>query len=109
MTPADLERAVYDLSGKVDAILDLLRQPKQPEPCDYTLYSWLDEWAAAYKAPTLRPKSYAQILALIRLHIKPRISDKPLNFVTALDVQKALGGVKSTRMRKGAARFWLTC
>ena len=102
MTTVDLERTVSDLSGKVDAILALLRQQQQPKPCAYTLYTWLDEWATTYKAATLRPKSYAQILALIRLHIKPHIPDKPLNLLTALDVQKALGFIVSTRMRKYA-------
>ena len=65
----------------------------------YTLFSWLDEWYAVYKAPTLKDGGY-DLNNNINKHVKPNIENKPLNAYNAADITKALNAVKSERMRQ---------
>ena len=70
--------------------------------CQYTLHAWLDEWCKVYKKPKLKETSFLQIAICIDKHLKPHLEDKPLNEITALDVQQGIHCIISSRMKKYA-------
>lgn len=58
---------------------------------------WLKEWISIYKKPFV--KDWYKIQRCIDLHIPRTILNHSLINLTAFDIQKALNGVKSSRMR----------
>lgn len=62
-----------------------------------TYREWLKEWLNVYKKPYV--KSWRKIQTCIDLHIPSTILNHFLCNLTAFDIQKALNGVKSSRMR----------
>ena len=62
-----------------------------------TYREWLKEWLNVYKKPYV--KSWRKIQACIDLHIPSTILNHFFCNLTAFDIQKALNGVKSSRMR----------
>lgn len=65
-----------------------------------TLFEWMELWYNTYKMGKLKPGSLYSIKICINKHIKQNFEDKPLNKISALDVDVALTRVKSSRMRK---------
>ena len=70
--------------------------------CDFTLGAWLTEWYKVYKLPTVAKSTSENIERVIRLHIPQWLKDMPLTDLKAFTIDKALSGIKSTRMRKYA-------
>lgn len=62
-----------------------------------TYKEWLKEWINVYKKPFV--KNWRKIQRCIDLHIPRSIQNHFLCNLTAFDIQKALNGVKSSRMR----------
>lgn len=62
-----------------------------------TYNDWLRDWINVYKKPFV--KNYKAIQRCIDLHIPRYIRNHYLCNLTAFDIQKALNGVKSSRMR----------
>ena len=95
------------LGQKLDIIIGLLQgghvlaSAELPQ-CAYSLYSWLGEWYKTYKVPKLKPASLVQIRICIDNHIKANLLDVPLDKLSALDIQKAMNRIQSSRMRKYA-------
>ena len=67
-----------------------------------TVGEWLAEWFAIYKKPSLAASSIENIERVMRLHVAEWLKAKPLHEVRALDIDKALSEVPTTRMRKYA-------
>lgn len=68
----------------------------------YTLYEWFEEWLTVYKEKEVGTSGLYQLRNCIDKHLKPHIPDKPLEALTVLELDKALGTIESTRMRKYA-------
>ena len=58
-----------------------------PRAASIRLDQYLDQWLATAAKPRLRPKSYTDYEALLRLHIRPTLGTKPLGAVTQFDIQ----------------------
>src|SRR6185312_4364237 len=58
-----------------------------PRAAAVRLDLYLDQWLATAAKPRLRPKSYADYEALLRLHIRPVLGTKPLGAIAQLDIQ----------------------
>lgn len=58
-----------------------------PRAAAIRLDLYLDQWLATAAKPRLRPKSYADYEALLRLHIRPALGSKPVGAITQLDIQ----------------------
>ncbi|HIZ04115.1 MAG TPA: site-specific integrase [Candidatus Borkfalkia avistercoris] len=67
-----------------------------------TLGIWLAEWFSVYKLPTVAKSTAENIERVIRLHIPQWLKDLRLTDLRAFTIDKALSGIKSTRMRKYA-------
>lgn len=67
-----------------------------------TLGEWLSDWLDIYKRPTLSKSSIENIERTIRLHIVDWLKVKPLEELRAIDIDKALSEISSSRMRKYA-------
>ena len=65
-----------------------------------TLGTWLAEWFSVYKLPTVAKSTAENIERVIRLHIPQWLKDLRLTDLRAFTIDKALSGIKSTRMRK---------
>ncbi len=63
---------------------------------NYKFKDWLNDWLKAYKSDLV---SYKNIVMNIRLHIPENLKNKQLKELTAIDIQKALNGVKKSRTR----------
>lgn len=87
------------IADKLDRIATIPTEPVKPA-CAYTFYAWLEEWYKTYKAPALRPGSLREVRTCIDLHIKPHLTDAPLNKLNGLDIQKALNDISASRTRK---------
>jgi integrase len=48
---------------------------------------YLDQWLATAAKPRLRPKSYTDYEALLRLHIRPALGGKPVGAISQFDIQ----------------------
>lgn len=66
----------------------------------YTFGAWLDEWYSVYKEPQLKKSSLASIEICIRVHTSVELKALELSAVTAIDIQKALNKIPSSRMRE---------
>lgn len=66
----------------------------------YTYGAWLDEWYSVYKEPQLKKSSLASIEICIRVHTSAELKALELTAVTAIDIQKALNKIPSSRMRE---------
>lgn len=62
----------------------------------YTYEQWLKEWVKIYKKPYI--KSVRNIQINIRLHIPQHLKDTLLTNIMALDVQKSINSIKSSRI-----------
>jgi len=58
-----------------------------PRTAATSLNQYLDEWLATAAKPRLRPKSYTDHEALLRLHIRPVFGARPLSAITQFDIQ----------------------
>jgi integrase len=58
-----------------------------PRAATIQLDQYLDQWLAKAAKPRLRPKSYTDYEALLRLHIRPSLGNKPLGAIGPLDIQ----------------------
>jgi integrase len=56
-----------------------------PRAAAISLNQYLDQWLTT--AAKLRPKSYADYEALLRLHIRPAFGARPLGAITQFDIQ----------------------
>ena len=63
---------------------------------NYKFKDWLNDWLKAYKSDLV---SYKNIVLNIRLHIPENLKNKQLKELSAIDIQKALNGVKKSRTR----------
>jgi integrase len=92
--------------SKFDMLISILQNmalqavPPQLTHSAYTLFSWLDEWYKTYKAPTVKPRTLAIIEIAIRVHIKSKLPDLPLNLITGLQLQKFFIELTKSRTRK---------
>ena len=66
----------------------------------YTLGEWLDEWYGVYKAPRVKPETLRNIDIIIRLHVPAELKAKPLDELTAEELEKAVQAVQAPRMRQ---------
>lgn len=98
MTIQELERQINRINDTLSKLVTLLTP--EVKHCSYTLFSWLDEWLETYKKPKLQENSFKILENCVRNHIKPNISDKPLNEITGLEIQKALNRMESSRTKK---------
>jgi integrase len=48
---------------------------------------YLDQWLTTAAKPRLRPKSYTDYEALLRLHIRPVLGTRPLGAIVQFDIQ----------------------
>ena len=71
-----------------------------------TFGDWLAEWVETYKTPRLKPTSLYQLDVCIRLHTPPELKATPIADLTSPDLQRALGKIKSVRMRKYTYDTW---
>lgn len=104
MTLKELENRMTTIESKLDTIIGLLSVVKSggaetPPPCSYSLFAWVEEWFATYKAPVLKDGGY-DLRHNIDKHVKPNIEDKPLNEYNTMDITRALNKVQSERMRQ---------
>lgn len=65
-----------------------------------TLGEWLAYWLEVYKKPVLSLSGYQNIERVIRLHIPEELKRMELKDLNAMAIDKALAGIKSSRMRK---------
>lgn len=77
-------------------------EPGNSVQTSYTLYSWLDTWLQDYKENKVSNNYFIQLKSNIKVHIKPNIPDCPLTQISALDIQRGLNKIKSSRMRENA-------
>jgi len=61
------------------------------------LYAWLEFWNETYKIPYNKTDN---ITRNIRLHIRPNIKNKPLNMVTAIDIQQVINKIEGTKTKQ---------
>lgn len=89
------------LENKIDVLLTYIQKMESRENvCSYTFHQWLDEWLTVYKAPTVKPATFNAYSTTVRVHIKSKLLDIPLNYITGLDIQKFLTAIPPTRTRK---------
>jgi len=60
-----------------------------PRAAAISLNQYLDQWLSTAAKPRLRPKSYSDYEALVRLHIRPTFGTRPLGTITQFDIQCA--------------------
>ena len=58
-----------------------------PRTAATSLNQYLDQWLATAAKPRLRPKSYTDCEALLRLHIRPVFGARPIGAITQFDIQ----------------------
>lgn len=58
-----------------------------PRAAAISLNQYLDQWLTTSAKPRLRPKTYADYEAMMRLYIRPTIGAKPLGAITQFDIQ----------------------
>jgi hypothetical protein len=58
-----------------------------PRAAAIRLDQFLDQWLATAAKPRLRPRSYTDYEALLRLHIRPSLGVKPLGAIGQFDIQ----------------------
>jgi integrase len=58
-----------------------------PRTAAISLNQYLDQWLTTSAKPRLRPKSYIDYEALLRLHIRPSLGARPIGAVTQFDIQ----------------------
>jgi integrase len=59
-----------------------------PRVAAMSLNQYLDQWLAMAAKPRLRPKSYTDYEALLRLHIRPDFGVRPLGAITQFEIQR---------------------
>ncbi len=59
-----------------------------PRAAAISLNQYLDQWLTTTAKPRLRPKSYSDYEALLRLHIRPAFGTRPLGGITQFDIQR---------------------
>ena len=59
-----------------------------PRAAAISLNQYLDQWLTTAAKPRLRPKSYTDYEALLRLYIRPVFGAKPLGAITQFEIQK---------------------
>lgn len=59
-----------------------------PRAAAISLNQYLDQWLTTAAKPRLRPKSYRDYEALLRLHIRPAFGARPLGAITQFEIQK---------------------
>lgn len=105
MSLEEMQERIKDLTEKVELLVRIVlgggahSVPPTCVSCPYTLFSWLDEWFATYKAVNLADSGYKMRLSIDK-HIKRNITDKPLYVVTGYDITCALTEISSERMRQ---------
>jgi len=58
-----------------------------PRTAAISLNQYLDQWLATAAKPRLRPKSYSDYEALLRLHIRPVFGASPIGAISQFDIQ----------------------
>src|SRR5260370_30884055 len=58
-----------------------------PRAAAISLNQYLDQWLIMAAKPRLRPKSYTDYEALLRLHIRPALGTRPLGAIVQFDIQ----------------------
>lgn len=58
-----------------------------PRAAAISLNQYLDLWLTTTAKPRLRPKSYSDYEAMLRLHIRPTLGTRPLGTITQFDIQ----------------------
>ena len=58
-----------------------------PRAAAINLNQHLDQWLTTAAKPRLRPKSYTDYEALLRLHIRPVLGTRPLGAIVQFDIQ----------------------
>jgi integrase len=58
-----------------------------PRAAAISLNQYLDQWLTTAAKPRLRPKSYTDYEALLRLHIRPVLGTRPLGAIVQFDIQ----------------------
>jgi len=71
-----------------------------PRAAAIGLNEYLDEWLTTAAKPRLRPTSYRDYEALLRLHVRPVLGTRPLGAITQFDIQSiyaqmSAGGLSS--------------
>lgn len=94
-----LDDVLSRIADSLEKIAERMGSPAVPQECRYTLFAWIDEWFETYRVPILKDHGY-DLRNNINKHVKPNIENKLLNAYTAHDIVKALGLVKSERMRQ---------
>ena len=96
------QKSVYAKTKKecIAKLKNALKNKEKTKAISYTLYTWLHEWFNTYKKPNLKPTSLYQIKICINKHIKNNIKDININNLTAIEINKALNKIESSRMKK---------
>ena len=68
--------------------------------CEYTVHNWLDFWVENFKVGNIKPATLSALNSVIRLHIKPNVSDVALSSLSAVALQESLMKIESSRMRQ---------
>jgi len=104
VTQIELEQKINTLESMLGKVLEILQNggvfSVPVLPCKFTFHTWLDEWCAAYKKPSVKPATLNTLDVVLRVHIKPNFPNVPLNLVTGIELQKFLAGMKAGRTRK---------
>lgn len=61
---------------------------------------WLTTWLNEFKKPYLKQSSLNNIKNCINNHITNELKNMPINAIRAIDIQKCLNSIKSSRMRE---------
>lgn len=77
-----------EAAGKLTKALAELQQGTYVEPSKLTVGEWLDTWLKEYSRPHTRPTTRDNYEMVIRVHIKPAISNILLSKLTATHLQK---------------------
>lgn len=94
--PQKLFAALQELSLQLGNVMAQLRNLDSNK---LTLGTWLNDWFKTYKAPALKPSSLRSIEICIRLHVAQDLKDSTLANITAYELQQAINGIDSSRMR----------
>mgnify|MGYP003256315318 CR=1 FL=1 len=76
-----------ELTAKLRQYIDIYQGVELTEQSRITLGEWLDQWLANISG-TIRPTTLTRYQGAVRIHINPRLGEKPISQVTGKDIQK---------------------
>ena len=83
-----------ELTAKLRQHIDIYQGVDLTGQSRMTLAEWLEQWLENI-AGTIRPTTLTRYQGAVRIHINPRLGDKPITQVTGKDVQKLYDALAS--------------